>query len=45
MKLTMIDNKTGEIIEFTISKKDLWNGYSSIEEWFHDVIENYPNFD
>lgn len=45
MKLTMMDNTTGEIIEFTISKEDLWSGYSSIEEWFHDIIENYPNFD
>lgn len=45
MKLTMMDNTTGEIIEFTISKEDLWNGYSSIEEWFHGIIENYPNFD
>lgn len=45
MTLTMMDNTTGEIIEFTISREDLWSGYSSIEEWFHDVIENYPNFD
>lgn len=45
MKLKMMDNTTGEIIEFTISKTDLWEGYSSIEELIADIVKNYPNFD